>query len=277
MNENVKNTIIILVKLRILHASSTFNFNLSTGTHLKDKMATSTQNIVRAAYRIFPVVFQRTRQAQKIRIPFIAPAVRHFFCSANLKSDGIDGPELESIEALSRYIDRPWEYLESEEYAERYGLKAVWADYRRNHKGGIPPQKTRKTCIRKNKRCGNPCPICRDTNIIIHYQNVNLLQQFVSPYTGLVYDSTRTGVCRKQQKLLNKAVETARAHGLLPSQLPFVDYSGADYSNSHGAVGRTPPPATYTVGEPWYSWYGNIEPNEQELARVKKIYKAYLK
>lgn len=33
------------------------------------------------------------------------------------------------------------------EYTERYGTRPVWADYRRNHKGAIPPQKTRRTCI----------------------------------------------------------------------------------------------------------------------------------
>lgn len=82
------------------------------------------------------------------------------------------------------------------EYVERYGSSAVWTGYRRNHKGGIPPQKTRKTCIvpfllhrtdffmlcylsnqnsvfvfqRGDKICGNPCPICRDPNIIVHRQ-----------------------------------------------------------------------------------------------------------
>lgn len=35
------------------------------------------------------------------------------------------------------------------EYIERYGTNPVWTGYRRNHKGGIPPQKTRKTCIVK--------------------------------------------------------------------------------------------------------------------------------
>ena len=28
-----------------------------------------------------------------------------------------------------------------------YGDALVWQPYRRNHKGGIPPEKTRKTCI----------------------------------------------------------------------------------------------------------------------------------
>lgn len=35
------------------------------------------------------------------------------------------------------------------EYLDRYGTKPVWEGYRRNHKGAVPPQKTRKTCIVK--------------------------------------------------------------------------------------------------------------------------------
>ncbi|KAK3525427.1 hypothetical protein QTP86_031559 [Hemibagrus guttatus] len=244
-------------------------------------MAASLQSIVRAACRVSPAVLQRTHRAQTIqngvRILFVAPVMRHFFNSAKMACDGVGTRAVEALESHSRYKDTPWEYLESEEYIERYGSRPVWADYRRNHKGGIPPQKTRKTCIRGEKICGNPCPICRDPNIIIHYQNVNLLQQFISPHTGMLYDPTRTGVCMKQQKLLNKAIETSRDHGLIPTQLPTIDYSGEDFSNSHGAVGHTPVPPAYTHGEPWYAWYGDMEPDERELARVKKIYKPYLK
>ncbi|KAF5909102.1 28S ribosomal protein S18b, mitochondrial, partial [Clarias magur] len=176
-------------------------------------MAASLQNIVRAACRVSPVVLQRIHRAQTIqdgvRVVFVTPVLRQFFNSARLACEGVAA---QAVETHCRYKDTPWEYLESEEYIERYGSRPVWADYRRNHKGGIPPQKTRKTCIRGDKICGNPCPICRDPNIIIHYQNINLLQQFISPHTGMVYDPTRTGVCMKQQKLLNKAIETARDH-----------------------------------------------------------------
>ncbi|XP_036411061.1 28S ribosomal protein S18b, mitochondrial [Megalops cyprinoides] len=200
----------------------------------------------------------------------------HSFCTAASQQDK-GGDAVETTETLSRYKDRPWDYLESEEYIERYGSKPVWADYRRNHKGAIPPQKTRKTCIRGGKICGNPCPICRDPNIFIHYQNVKLLEQFISPYTWMVYDPTRTGVCMKQYKLLIKAIQLSRDHGLLPIQVPFVDYSGQDYSNSHDAVGHTPPPPSLTSGDPWYAWYHSLEADEREVARLKKIYKAYLK
>ncbi|MED6264179.1 28S ribosomal protein S18b, mitochondrial [Characodon lateralis] len=122
--------------------------------------------------------------------------------------------DVQVSQTLDRYKQRPWDYLESEEYVERYGSSAVWAGYRRNHKGGIPPQTTRKTCIRGDKICGNPCPVCRDPNIIIHHQNVKLLQQFISPHTGMVYDPTLTGVCMKQQKKLNEAIDKARDDGM---------------------------------------------------------------
>lgn len=59
-------------------------------------------------------------------------------------------------------------------------------------------------------------------------------------------------------------------------QVPHVDFSGQDYSNSHGAVGSTPP-APVQTGEPWYNWYGALNPDEREVARVKKVYKNYLK
>ncbi|XP_070841395.1 small ribosomal subunit protein mS40 [Chaetodon trifascialis] len=206
-------------------------------------------------------------------LPQCVPSCRFFCKGASLKNE--DASYV--AETLSHYRDRPWDYMESEEYIERYGTNPVWEGYRRNHKGGIPPQKTRKTCIRGDKICGNPCPICRDPNIIIHHQNVKLLEQFISPHTGTVYDPTRTGVCMKQQKKLNDAINTAQDHGLLPSQILYVEFSGEDFSNSHDAVGSTLRPQSLTYGDTWYKWYSEIMPAENEVAIVKKKYKAYLK
>nr|XP_029519699.1 28S ribosomal protein S18b, mitochondrial-like [Oncorhynchus nerka] len=115
------------------------------------------------------------------------------------------------------YKDRPWGYLESEEYIEHYGTSPVWSNYRRNQKGGIPSQKTRNTCI------------------------VGVTAVVLFP-------------------------------GLLPFQVPHVDFSGEDYSNSHYAVGSAPPPPTMT---PWYRWYHTIQP-ETEVAQVKKSNEAHL-
>ncbi|XP_042362020.1 28S ribosomal protein S18b, mitochondrial [Plectropomus leopardus] len=243
-------------------------------------MAASFQGIAKVLCRLSPSISHPLRHYQSClqRIPvtscpaptFLVPPSHSFCKAASLQSEN-------TADTLIRYNERPWDYLESEEYIERYGTNPVWAGYRRNHKGGIPPQKTRKTCIRGDKICGNPCPICRDSNVIIHYQNVKLLQQFISPHTGMVYDPTRTGVCIKQQKNLTEAINTARDHGLLPFQIPYVEFSGEDYSNSHDAVGSTPPPHSLRSGDTWYKWYSELTPDDSEVAKVKKTYRAYLK
>ncbi|XP_076013186.1 small ribosomal subunit protein mS40 [Genypterus blacodes] len=245
-------------------------------------MAATVQCFGKAYVRLSQFSFLPLRQFQSSlqRLPVMAsprfsPFVltRHLFLkAASLK----EAYAAQTADGLARYKDRPEDYLESEEYIERYGTNPVWAGYRRNHKGGIPPQKTRKTCIRGDKISGNPCPICRDPNVIIHPQNVKLLQQFISPHTGTVYDPSQTGVCQKQQKKMYEAINTAQDHGLLPFQIPYVELSGEDYSNSHNAVGSTPPPSCLTSGDPWYKWYNKITPDEKEVAKVRKMYKAFL-
>ncbi|XP_063289308.1 small ribosomal subunit protein mS40 [Pelobates fuscus] len=177
------------------------------------------------------------------------------------------------FDAVARYKDQPWEYLISEEYLQRYGNKPVWADYRRNHKGPIPPQKTRKMCIRGGKVCGNPCPICRDQKLSVIYRNVKLLQQFLCPHTGIVLDPTKTGVCMKQQKVLIKVITEAQDHGLLPVKMPHVDLFHEDFINTHGAVSHTPAAPSGL----WYSWYEWQEPPAKEVTLLKKLYRPYLK
>ncbi|XP_048472887.1 28S ribosomal protein S18b, mitochondrial isoform X2 [Rhincodon typus] len=165
------------------------------------------------------------------------------------------GSDQTTFDLISRYKERPWEYLQSEEYIERYGKQPVWADYRRNHKGGIPPQKTRKTCIRGDKISGNPCPICRDPKIQVDHRNVKLLEQFICPHTGTIYHPTRTG--------------------LLGFQVPHIEINLDNYSGSHGAVGKTPSPPRQEG--PWYSWYDWQDPPEKEITRIRKMYKPFLK
>ncbi|XP_011382281.1 28S ribosomal protein S18b, mitochondrial isoform X2 [Pteropus vampyrus] len=157
---------------------------------------------------------------------------------------------------ISPYKDEPWKYLDSEEYQTRYGSRPVWADYRRNHKGGIPPQRTRKTCIRKNKVAGNPCPICRDHKLHIDFRNVKLLGQFVCAHTGVIFHAPYTG--------------------LLSYHIPQVEPRDLDFSNSHGAVSATPPAPTLVSGDPWYPWYSWKQPQERELSRLRRLYQGHL-
>ncbi|XP_072801528.1 small ribosomal subunit protein mS40 isoform X2 [Vicugna pacos] len=144
--------------------------------------------------------------------------------------------------SVSPYKDEPWKYLDSEEYQNRYGSRPVWADYRRNHKGGVPPQRTRKMCIRGNKVAGNPCPICRDQKLHVDFRNVKLLEQFVCAHTGIIFHAPYTGVCMRQHKNLTKAIQKAR-----------------------------------DCGDPWYPWYSWKQPSERELSRLRRLYQGHLR
>uniref|UniRef100_H0WPW2 Small ribosomal subunit protein mS40 n=2 Tax=Otolemur garnettii TaxID=30611 RepID=H0WPW2_OTOGA len=177
---------------------------------------------------------------------------------------------------ISPYKDEPWKYLESEEYQNRYGSRPVWADYRRNHKGGIPPQRTRKTCIRRSKVAGNPCPICRDHKLHVDFRNVKLLEQFVCAHTGIIFHAPYTGVCMKQHKRLTQAIQKARDHGLLSYYIPQVEPRDLDFSTCHGAVSATPPAPTLVSGDPWYPWYSWEQPSERELSCVRRRYQGHL-
>ncbi|KAM9074104.1 small ribosomal subunit protein mS40 isoform 2-T2 [Megaptera novaeangliae] len=165
-------------------------------------------------------------------------------------------PEDDSLPPVpvSPYKDEPWKYLDSEEYQNRYGSRPVWADYRRNHKGGIPPQRTRKTCI-----------------------NVKLLEQFVCAHTGIIFHAPYTGVCMKQHKKLTQAIQKARDHGLLSYHIPQVEPRDPDFSTSHGAVSATPPAPTLVSGDPWYPWYSWKQPPERELSRLRRLYQGHLR
>ncbi|XP_014675163.1 PREDICTED: 28S ribosomal protein S18b, mitochondrial-like, partial [Priapulus caudatus] len=121
-------------------------------------------------------------------------------------------------------------YMKSKAYTDTYGCDPVWKSYRRNHKGHIPPSKTRQTCIRgKGITTGNPCPACRDEFLVLHYTNNRLLEQFICPYTGEVLPPSKTGLCQRKQRELLIAVEKAKDYGLLEFTVPFREYDYIDY------------------------------------------------
>ncbi|XP_010211483.1 PREDICTED: 28S ribosomal protein S18c, mitochondrial [Tinamus guttatus] len=57
------------------------------------------------------------------------------------------------------------------------------------------------------------CVLC---GINVDYKNVQLLSQFVSPYTGRVYGRHITGLCNKKQKEISKAIKRAHVFGFMP-------------------------------------------------------------
>lgn len=104
----------------------------------------------------------------------------------------------------------------------------MWVPYRRNHKGGLPPRKTRKTCIRAGLiSTGNPCPVCRDEYLVLHEENLDLLKQFISPQTGAILSYNKTGLCQKRHEELEICIKRAYDKGLLTYDVPFRKY---DYS-----------------------------------------------
>lgn len=121
-------------------------------------------------------------------------------------------------------------YLKSSAYNQTYGEAPVWVPYRRNHKGSIPPKKTRRTCIRGGQlSTGNPCPICRDEYLVLHEHNISLLEQFICPHTGSVLSYKQTGLCQKTHQQLTVAIERARNRGLITFDVPFRKYNYDDF------------------------------------------------
>ena len=75
----------------------------------------------------------------------------------------------------------------------------------------------------------NPCPICRDEYLILHYTNLDLLKQFIRPQTGYVYENTILCLCSAQYEQLLVAINLAKNHGLLTFEMPLRTYDYKDY------------------------------------------------
>lgn len=127
-------------------------------------------------------------------------------------------------------VETSIKYIKSAAYKQTYGDTPVWVLYRRNHKGSIPPKKTRRTCIRGGQiSSGNPCPICRDEYLILHEENIDLLKQFICPYTGSILSYSKTGLCQKKHEELLVNIERAWDRGLLTFDVPFRKYDYSEY------------------------------------------------
>lgn len=128
--------------------------------------------------------------------------------------------------------------------------------------------------------CKEPTKQCRITTLhLVFLYNIGR-EYYCTPLLGF-YSKTSHHISfiflvitTSQVSLLTPCVLFS---GLLPFQIPYVKFSGENFSNSHDAVGSTPPPPSLTSGDTWYKWYGEIMPDENEVAKVKKTYKNYLK
>lgn len=67
-----------------------------------------------------------------------------------------------------------------------------------------PYQKPKRVCI-----------LCKN-KIELDYKNPRLLSQFVSPLNGDIYDKHITGLCEKQQTILQREIKKSRNSLLMP-------------------------------------------------------------
>merc|ERR1712012_982452 len=159
-------------------------------------------------------------------------AVRSFSTSLIRRSEEDDAEESESAKQVYQRVDlqTSMRYMKSKAFETTYRGAPVWVPYRRNHKGQLAPQKTRKTCIRAGVvTTGNPCPICRDNHLAIHPKNLDLMKQFIDPNTGDLISYSKTGVCQKQHRELQIALLQAWDLGLLEKPLPFKRYNYREF------------------------------------------------
>lgn len=146
------------------------------------------------------------------------------------KADFVEYRNITKDRSTAVPVETSIRYLKSEAYKTTYGEEPVWTQYRRNHKGALPPRKTRRTCIRQNViSTGNPCPICRDEYLVLNENNTELLQQFISPFTGATLSYQVTGLCQKRHHELLIAIQRARNSGTITFDVPFRKYDYSEY------------------------------------------------
>ncbi|XP_054168875.1 28S ribosomal protein S18b, mitochondrial-like [Oppia nitens] len=122
------------------------------------------------------------------------------------------------------------EYLKSNGYKQTYGHHLVWHLFRRNFSGQQSPYKSRGNCIIDNYvYTSNPCCICRDQYLVLHYTNLDLMKQFINPYSGYVIPNTVVCLCSHQYEQLLVAVTLAKDYGLLTFEMPLRTYDYGDY------------------------------------------------
>ncbi|KAL2304766.1 hypothetical protein Nmel_006721 [Mimus melanotis] len=92
---------------------------------------------------------------------------------------------------------------------------ALWARPRRFQHEGQPEQQPERSDqpIQMENPYKDPPKRCVLCGINVDYKNVQLLSQFVSPYTGSIYGRHITGLCNKKQKEITKAIKRAHVFG----------------------------------------------------------------
>lgn len=122
-------------------------------------------------------------------------------------------------------------YMDSEAYKKTYDGNMIWKLYRRNGKSAILTDRTRPNCVSQEGFISTsyPCPICRDEYLILHPENIKLLEQFMNPYTGKILTPKHHGLCLKQYRNLVISIHQARDLGYLTYEIPDRLYDYQEY------------------------------------------------
>ncbi|XP_006273622.1 small ribosomal subunit protein bS18m [Alligator mississippiensis] len=91
---------------------------------------------------------------------------------------------------------------------------ALWQ--RRRCSRREPVTRTEDLLIQMENPYKEPPKKCVLCGIHVNYKNVQLLSQFVSPYTGCIHGRHITGLCDKKQKEISKGIKRAQALGFMP-------------------------------------------------------------
>nr|CAG4641409.1 EOG090X0N7H [Eulimnadia texana] len=67
------------------------------------------------------------------------------------------------------------------------------------------------------------CILC-NYDVDVDYKNIRLLSQFISPFTGKIYERNITGLCKEQQKRVEIEIYKARRAGYMPYMLKQPKY-----------------------------------------------------
>ncbi|KAF7490154.1 28S ribosomal protein S18b [Sarcoptes scabiei] len=122
-------------------------------------------------------------------------------------------------------VETSIKYLNSEAFKETYQNYKVWEVFRRNFRGQYSPVVPRLSCLDEGfVKTSNPCPICRDRYLVLHYTNLQLLAHFISPQTGYVYPNSILCLCAEQYEKLCVAITLAKNHGLIDFEVPIRNY-----------------------------------------------------
>lgn len=167
-------------------------------------ISSATVNLFSAASRVAPtVVSTLLRTSPTVYLPrrnvLLRPEYWYF-----LDTEG----NLQYNRPRRRYVDRP--SVEEEEITT-FSLENV-ENLLQDLQGDLP-MSDMPNPYRKNKQ---QCVLCK-YNVTVDYKNARLLSQFISRFTGRIYERQTTGLCRMQDEKMKTAIKMSRRAGYLPN------------------------------------------------------------